>query len=411
MRRRTVAALAVILLAVGGIAGYTALSTHQSTPSLSVAWVSSPPPDLAGNHHSPDAIAVTNRTYVAVPLNSRQATHCSLTVLDGEGDTRWTHVIPPRSCTVHAVSDPYIADADGDGAPEILAATSAQKLRVFGLDGDIERTHNLSAAGYSAPLVGNVTGTAHPETVVVDLNGSISVLGPVGDVWTAQVGDARVRHPSLADVDGGGGPELVVGQLLGTVTVLDADGQVRWERTIREATAVRWLVTADTIPDPGVEIVVTTFSGSVLTLDGDTDTVEWRTDFETTGVTVHAVGDGDGDGRAEVYVAGRDGVVRSLDGVTGDEEWSTTITTEPVAPMPPPSLGDLDGDGDPELVAPSNTGSVTVLDPASGDVLATYHRDVPINTFVRVTDSDGDGIDELIVIYGDGRVVTLEYTA
>lgn len=412
MRRRTVGAILVIVLAVSGVAGYSALTATQSGATLTVTAVSSPPTDLTGNHHSPAAIATENGTYIVVPLNDRQADHCSVTVLDGSGDRRWRHVIPPRHCTVHAVSDPRIEDYDADGDPEILAATSAHRLQVFGLDGDIELTHNLSASGYSAPLVGNLTGTERLETVVVDLNGSISVLSPDNqEIWSTTVGDARVRHPGLVDVDGDGGNELVVGQLLGTVTVLESDGSTRWNHTISGATAVRWLVTADTLPDLGAEVIVTTFSGAVLTLDGETETVEWRTEFDTTGLTIHAVGDGDGDGGVELYVAGRDGIVRSLDGATGEEEWSTTITTEPVAPMPPPSFGDLDDDGDPELVAPSNTGVVSVLDPVTGEVLATYERDAPINTFVRIADTDRDGTNELVVIYGDGRVVTLEYHA
>lgn len=77
--------------------------------------------------------------------------------------------------------------------------------------------------------------------------------------------------------------------------------------------------------------------------------------------------------------------------------------------MPPPSLGDVDSDDNPELVAPSNTGLLTVVSPKTDDIEASYKREVPINTFARITDFDGDRTNKIFVIYGDGSAVALSY--
>lgn len=99
-------------------------------------------------------------------------------------------------------------------------------------------------------------------------------------------------------------------------------------------------------------------------------------------------------------------MVRAFTAATGETEWST----EDIQMMPPPTLGDVTGDGDPELVAPGNDGSVTVLNPASGSVLATYERNAPIYAETTLADTDEDSAKEIYVIYGDGRVVRLDYT-
>ncbi|MFC7167056.1 FG-GAP-like repeat-containing protein [Halospeciosus flavus] len=123
---------------------------------------------------------------------------------------------------------------------------------------------------------------------------------------------------------------------------------------------------------------------------------------------LHGVVDADGDEAPEVFVSVR-GHVLALDARTGDTEWKTTVVPDTLVFAP--VVGDLDADGDAEVVATSNDGTVWVLDANSGDVLASYNRDVKIWTHATVSDYDGDGRDEVLVVFGDGRVVSLSYRA
>ena len=410
MRLRTAGVLVVLLVLLSVVVAYGALQETGAKSELTVEWVSDPPPNLESNHHSPAAAHVNGNSYIAVPINSRQATLCTLSVLDGDGSQRWQDVIPQDRCTVHAVSDPTITDFDGDGRPEVIAATSEKAVVAYDLQGNVEMRHTLTSYGYSKPLVANLTAASGPETVVVDLLGGVFVLHPNGsEAWTKTLEDARVRQPAVKDFDADGAPELAVGQLSGTVVLFENDGDVAWRTSFPNSIVVKWMETGQIDDDDAIELVVSTFTGEIIALDGTDGAVQWRRSLNAKGASVHAIGDGDGDGEPEVYVAARDGAIRSLSASDGTVEWTTTLTTEPVAPMPPPSLGDVDGDGDPELVAPSNTGLLAIVDPKTGEIAASYEREVPINTFARLTDYDGDGVEEILVIYGDGRVVVLSY--
>lgn len=422
----------VFATSIGAVASTTP-SLQPGADQLEVRWISEPPPGLASNHHTPAATYFQGEAYVAVPLNDQHGNTCQLSVLDGSGEVRWRDELAAGACTVHAVSDPTIADYDSDGEPEVLAATTEQALVAYDLTtGEQEMRHNLTSYGYSKPIVANLTADPGPETIVVDLLGGVFVLRPDGtEVWTRKLGDARVRQPAVRDFDADGTPELAVGQLSGPMTMLNHDGTVAWRTNISESVATKWMVPGQLDDDAPVEISVATFTGHVATLDGATGDIQWTRDLGEAnataaflgasgipawtlhgvkGASVHAVGDGDGDGQIEVYPVARNGNLYSLDGSNGTVEWTTALTTRDVTVAPPPSFGDLNGDGSPELVAVTFEGRVAVIDPASGDTLASFARDKPIRTYPRLADITGDGVPEIIVIYDDGSVAALRYT-
>ena len=437
MHYRVVGVVLLLMLSTGGIGTSAKESVQQRSGDLQTLWTSEPKPSetLQSNHHTPAAVHFRNETYVAVPLNSRQGTFCSLTMLNGQGNIRWRDTIPEDQCTVHAVSDPTIADFDSDGWPEVLAATSEQVLVAYNLTtGDEELRYNLTSYGYSKPIIANLTAAKGPETAVVDLLGGVFVLRPNGDtVWKRKLGDARVRQPGINDYDADGTPEFAIGQLTGPVTLLEHDGGTAWRTNISDSVSTRWMTSGQLDTDSPVEIGIATYTGHIAALDGREGTIQWTQDLGganlspfaptshatndwsslhgTKGAAVKALGDGDGDGQAEVYPVARNGKLYSLTGTNGSVEWSQSLTNESVTVSPPPSLGDVTGDGEPELVAVTFTGAVKVLDPKAGNVLATYSRKTPIRTFPRITDFDGDGINEILVIYGDGRVVALSYSS
>jgi len=427
MRPRTLVALCFVLLVAGGIGAVALtgtagpgnpLTVAGSGTTMTVSWVSDTARDTGGNHHAPAAIGAAGDgdPMVYAPVSGRADTDdCALVALDaGTGSERWTYPIPAANCTVHSVADPTLADFDGDGVREVLAATTEQTVTAYHpRTGDVEFRHELTAYGYTRPIVADLVGDARPEIVVVDVRGTVLVLRANGTIaWSTQLSSYTWGQPVVADFDDDGAPELAVGLGdAGELRLFEADGSPAWTEPPSYGSSITWTTTGQTDGDGAVEIVVATARGGHISMvDGATGDREWTRDLGEF-AAVHALGDGDGDGDPEVYAVAADGDLRSLDAATGRTEWTTTLTTAAVQMTPPPALGDVDGDGSSELVAVTNDGIVSVVDPVSGEVLATHERDgdAMIHTHPELEDTDGDGREEAFVMYADGRVIAFEF--
>ena len=402
MQSRTVLAAAVVVIALAGTAvvGYETVTT--SSGSLTEQWVSDTPRPNQVNHHPVAAVRTGNRTVIAAPVSSVGGTagaECALVVLDSNGTTAWERTIPNRSCAIHGIGDPTIADFDGDGGLDVLVPTTENVLYGYDVESGTETLRfDLTSFGYSAPAV-----LSEPvrETVVADFNGSVFAVRPNGTVaWRDQVAPGVTAGTRKADFDGDGGPEVAV-SAPGNVTLYEPNGSVDWQRPIYATFAVSGSV------DGNQTLFVATEDG-VRALDGATGRTEWRWNTSNNRPAIHALGDGDSDGEKELYVTTGGGNLDALSTRTGEIEWHASLSTDDSI-APSPALGDLDGDGDPELVTATNSGVVSVRDPANGNRLASHERDVAIWTHPTLVDLDGDGSDEVLVMYGDGRVVALSY--
>lgn len=413
MRIPTVLALVALVVVLGGVG---AVAVVDSGSTLNERWVSDTPSDIEGNHHAVAAARIDGHGYVFAPIGGRSGeTGCMLAALDDKGAVLWDDPVPPADCTIHAVADPAVATWPGE-EPAVLSSTTED--RVYAHDpasGTLTFSFALRDYGYTKPVVADATGDGDPELVVLDVTGSVFVVRAEGDgregpangttVWDRRFGAYTWAQPVVADLDADGDPEVVAGFDDRRVRLLDgATGRTEWNASA--GGAVTWMTAGDADGDPTTEVFVATSNGHVVAFDGATGTVEWNRTFDRL-AAVRALGDGDADGQPELYAVARDGVLRALDASTGETEWTTTLTTGDVQMTPPPSLGDVDGDGDDEVVAVTNDGIVRVLDPVDGAVLATYERDSTVYTHVTLADLDGDGADEIHVPYGDGRVVSL----
>lgn len=411
MRLRTVV---VALALIAGLVGVAALGLGVfggSDTTLRTEWVSDTGREVTSNHHAVAAGQPSGTGMVYAPVSGRADTpQCALTGLHAaNGTTSWRYQIPTANCTIHSVADPTLADYDGDGTVEVLAATTERAVvAVHPTTGEVEFRHDLSSYGYTKPLVTDFAGDEGKEIITVDAHGSVYVLRPNGSiVWSEQLDSYTWSQPSVADFDSDGEPELAVGiGGTGELYLFERNGSVAWQRTDPIEDSITWMTTGQADDDAAREIVTAAPGGGVTMFDGESGDVQWHHDFGRFGA-VRAFDDGDGDGSPEVYAVARDGKLRSIEAASGDIEWTTTLTTDDVQMMPPPTLGDIDGDGSPELVAASNDGTVAVIDPTNGDVLARYERNVPIFTHPVLVDVDADGRAEIFVMYGDGRVVAL----
>jgi outer membrane protein assembly factor BamB len=413
VRPRTIVALAVLLVVVGGVAIGGVVLNHDRATGTSVSWVSETASDVSGNHHIPAVAEVDGRMLVYAPVSGRPDTEeCRLAALYAEnGSQRWSYGIPPSDCAIHAVADPTVADYDDDGRVEVLAATTEEVLAAYDpLSGTVEFEFDLTSYGYTQPVVADVTGDDRPEIVVVDVRGTVFVVRPNGTTaWSRQLDSFTWEQPAVADFDGDGRQEVAVAAGgAGKLHLFDHDGAKSWDAPVAFESSLTWMATGQGDGDSPPEIVTATALGGTVAMVEGNGTVVWERDLGSF-AAVNAVADGDGDGRQEVYATAKDGTLSSLDARTGETEWETTLTTADLGMMPPPSLGDIDGDERPELVAPTNDGLVSVVDPRSGAVVSTYEREDTIFTHPRLADVDSDGDEEAFVMYGRGRVVAFDF--
>lgn len=411
MRRRTAALVLLVLLVLGGGAylGLTLGDTQQGT--LTERWVSPTGRPNDVNHHAV-GVGPNGRVIVApvaaVPgQRNLTRTSCVLARLSPEdGSVLWRVGMAPEQCFTHALSQPAIADVDGDGEMEVADGTTFEALLVRDAsDGSLRYSVSFRTYGYGQPAVGNLTASSPgSEIVASDVQGNaVAVAGENDSVlWRYALDSATYASPVVADVDGNGRPDALLGSSK-RVVLLDGDGGPVWTRQVG----------ADTFtyaPTPSGQPDAFGASSTTLTaLYGENGSVAWRADFDSQ-VFVHAPPIRTPDGRVVVVSLGSQRVA-AVNVATGDVEWTTALGVEEAAFMPEPAVGDLTGDGTPEVVAVTRDGTVTVLDPTTGDRLASYDRGVQVLVYPTTADVDGDGADEILVRYGDGRVAALDYAA
>jgi len=391
---------------------------------LETAWVSDTPRDTVRNHHavghgSGGDVIVAPVTEVPGDDVRITGESCSLVRLSpSNGSVVWRAATPPATCFSHALTEPAVADVDGDGGAEVLAASTADALVAYDAQtGQEDWRVSLSTYGYGRPTVARLPtadapgdgGQGRTAVVVSDIDGTVVRVSGDGSVrWRTNLtrvladGVSVIDRPVVADLAGDDTPEIVVGTNRGVV-VLGADGAVRWQRSGPS----NYLATV--APNRSEPLVVTASYEGVRALEADSGDIVWERTL--TSSRLRTAADGDGDGTRELFVGRIGGEVLALDARTGETEWTTSIAVDEDAIVPPPVTADVAGDGRPEVLAATEGGRVVVLDPETGAELAGYERSVPIWTFVRPVDLDDDGDAEVLVRYGDGRVIALQYTA
>lgn len=413
MNRRTLVAVVAVC---GLLAGAVVVGLGVGDGGLAERWISDTPRANEVNHHAV-GVGTTGDVVVApvaaVPNGDEQLTDtsCALVRLRPEtGATQWRAGVPAEDCFTHALTEPAVADVDGDGTREVLvASTEGAVIARSATDGTEEWRVGVEQYGYGRPTVADVTAGPGLEVVASDVGGEVVAVHGNGTVaWRTSVAEAGVdgsavsvwRAPVVADLDADDAPEVLIATNRGPV-VFSATGTVEWTR---EGGAT-YAAVGQADDDPALELF-TGDTGGVVAYDGATGETQWERSL--TNVRVRETADVDGDGVVELFAGRPGGEVLALGGATGTTQWSTTVSTAD-GPTPSPVAGDVDGDDETELVAVTNDGSVAVLSPATGAQRAVYERAVPIWTFPTITDTDGDGRAEVLVRYGDGRVVALSY--
>lgn len=141
------------------------------------------------------------------------------------------------------------------------------------------------------------------------------------------------------------------------------------------------------------EVVYSSCDGNLYVVNGSNGEVLWK--YPTGGMFADpTIYDVDGDGYYDILTVGASGNLYCLN-YDGSEKW--VINDRMFSGSP--AVGDVDGDDDVEVVMGSNDGYVYVIN-RNGTVEAKiYVGDMPATT-PSLSDIDGDGIDEIIIVEG-----------
>ena len=252
-----------------------------------------------------------------------------------------------------------------------------------------------------SPAVGDANGDGAMDVVVATTGGSIVALSGGGDLlWRQDVAGEITVPPTLADVMAGPGLEVTVVDSSGMLYCLDAGtGGRLWDA--RLPGRVDWGCTSiaaqDINHDGVVELITGDAEGSVVCLTGEGREV-WTYRGPHGFTRCPAVGDLDGDGFPEVVVGGTTLPIVCLSN-RGEELWRSEEPGVGSSPV----LWDLDGDGDLEVITGIDT-SLAALDHEGqilwsvpmkyGDEKTTFG----IDSAISVADADGDGAPEVYAV-------------
>lgn len=146
---------------------------------------------------------------------------------DFSGNRKWTYAMTPP-----VTSPPAVADIDGDGVEEVVAADSVGRLAVLRSgDGSCLWTAQLaSATAASSPSVVDLEGDGRPEVLVGDRSGTLTCLDTVGkNVWSFSCDAGPVGPVLVADVYDTPGKEVFVPSHDRCIYAVSAQGQWLWD--------------------------------------------------------------------------------------------------------------------------------------------------------------------------------------
>ncbi len=304
-----------------------------------------------------------------------------------------------------------IADLDGDGWPEVVAAGTN---KITALDGRTGRvtwtspplTNNMDPLGYNYPAVSDMDGDGKPEVTVGNailngVDGSIRGQGRQGKGAAPYGGTpSSGSYGTLSvpiDLDGDGKEELVTGN-----AAYKVDGTIKWQNGGLDGL----IAVADFDGDGQGEIVKT--SGIYVTGMESDGTEVWGPVVYSGNLGAPAIDDLDGDGTPDIVFAAQNSLIAMEWG--GTVKWTASISDSSGAAGP--VLFDFDQDGYPEVLYADET-SVRFFSGIDGSVklISTEHGSYTILETPVVADVDNDDQAEIILghcswnksfsVYGD----------
>lgn len=313
-------------------------------------------------------------------------------VLDGLTGKQHFAIATP----VEAWVTPAIGDIDGDGQPEIVAATpggfaTPSGLVAFEHDGTLKwtSTDKFNHDQGGAVALGDLDNDGDVEIVaddlVVDHKGATIFIAPEQTAWDLAY---HCTATVLADLDGDGDLEVVLGQ-----AAYHHDGSVYYNNPQIKPGFPQ---IANLDPDPQPEVLLTNINGiTVIEHDGTVKFSDIRPTGDPPGAwfrpsTVH---DFDGDGVSEFAVSSA--AHYSMFEPGGKIGWTANV--QDASGWAAGTAFDFDGDGVAEAMY-ADEATLYVFDGAGQPLLSVARSSRTLIEYPVVADVDNDGSAEIIVV-------------
>lgn len=382
---------------MAGCLGTGLLSNEPA--ELSILWTSTQTTEYGQNHHQ---FAVVDEGHdepiIVAPQSSLTgATDCGISAIDATGTLAWHEPIDPAYCTPHAVGDVGVGTRNGE--IEVFAGTEAGDVVGFAASTGDEtlRIDALDSIGYSAPVVGEFTGTG-PEVIAADFEGRVVAINTDSEiVWSHDLDTRTSITPILRDITGNGESELAIAhgrRSDSAVSVFNPTGETVWTEPV-DGTPRSFTSFED-----GLERLLAVGTRKTATcIESTTGETRWTVPFDET----VSVGDSYED---RLLVGTNDGVLRALNVADGTVDWERSLVENGEAKLTAPVVCCSEDDGIIIAVA-TYFGRVVLLD-STGEILADHHHDEGIYVSPQFVDLTGDGGDDLLGMDGYGRLIALK---
>jgi outer membrane protein assembly factor BamB len=262
-----------------------------------------------------------------------------LKILDGRGNTRWTHHFDEQLRTVR------VADVDQDGIAEVIVGDKDGHVTVLSSQGD----HQIKWQSQFEDWIESIWTTEVDdgqdiEIVFSSANHQIHICGsnfqpilPPIITPPSVVVVAVITH----DLNGDGIQEILTGALDHKVRVYTREGQVLW--TFETHDRVKDIRVIDIDNDGHVEVLVGSEDRNIYALD-HMGKMKWRYQTPHRVMSITAL-DANHDGQVEIFVGSGNGTLYVLNG-QGDVLWQFKANDR----IRRIHVADLNGDGTTEIL-------------------------------------------------------------